>query len=101
MTFVWAAVFVLAVLVFWFLNLVGLPGNWMIVAATALYAWLMPGDTRAAVGWSVVAVLAGLALVGELLELAAGAAGVKRAGGSRRGAVLALVGSVAGAITGV
>jgi len=101
MTFVWALLFVLAVLVFWSLNLLGLPGNWMIAAATVLYAWLTPGPGSGGLRWTAVAVVTGLAILGEILELVACAAGVKRAGGSRRGAALALVGSVAGATAGL
>jgi len=98
MSFSWALIFVGAVLLFWFTNLLGLPGNWLIVATAALYAWLLPG---VAAGWPVTGVVTGLALVGELVEFAASAAGVKRSGGSGFGAVLALVGSVIGAITGM
>ena len=101
MTFLWAALLVVAVLGFWFLNFLGLPGNWLVVASAGLYAWLLPPEGRAAIGWPVVGVAAGLALVGELVELAASAAGVKKMGGSRRGAVLALLGSIAGAIVGM
>src|SRR3954465_578231 len=100
MTFFWAALFALAVLPLWSLNLVGLPGNWLIVAAAVVYAWLGPQDTRAALGWPTLGVLAGLAVVGEVSEFAAGAAGVKRLGGSWLGAIMALVGSVGGAVTG-
>ncbi len=96
-----ATVFVLAVATFWFMNLLGLPGNWLIVAASVVYAWLIPEDTRAALGWPVVGIVTGLAVLGELVELAASAAGVKKVGGSRRGAILALIGSVGGAITGM
>ena len=42
-----------------------------------------------------------LALLGELVELVAAAYGVKRAGGSRRGAILALVGSLIGGVVGI
>ena len=42
-----------------------------------------------------------LALVGELMEFVAGAAGVKNAGGSRRAAALALAGGLVGGILGV
>ncbi len=101
MTFLWALLFVLAVLIFWSLNLLGLPGNWMIVAATVLYAWLISEDGSGTLRWTAVAIVASLALVGELLELGASAAGVRRVGGSRRGAFLALFGSVAGAMTGM
>jgi uncharacterized protein YqgC (DUF456 family) len=99
MSIVWALLFILAVLVFWSLNLFGLPGNWLIVAATVLYAWLAPHNGNA--GWLVVAAVAGLALLGEVVELGASASGVKKAGGGRRGAVAALFGSVVGAIAGV
>jgi uncharacterized protein len=101
MSFLWASLLILAVFAFWFANLLGLPGNWLIVAATALYAWLIPEGSRAAIGWPTVGVATGLAVLGEIAELAASAAGVKKLGGSWFGAILALVGSVAGAIMGV
>jgi uncharacterized protein len=101
MTIFWAFLFVLAVLAFWCMNLLGLPGNWMIVAATALYVWLMPENGNGNLRWLAVAIVTGLALLGELVELGASAASVKKVGGSRRGAILALFGSVVGAITGL
>jgi len=101
MSFLWALLFVLAVLVFWSLNLFGLPGNWLIVAATVLYVWLTSEPGGGGVRWAAVAVVTALAVFGEIVEVGASAAGVKRVGGSRRGAVLALVGSVVGAITGL
>ena len=85
----------------WVLTLLGMPGNWLMVAATAAYAFFGPADSRAAIGWQVVASLAVLAALGELLELLAGAAGTARAGGGRRAAMLALAGSLAGGIVGL
>jgi len=84
----------------WMLTLVGLPGNWLMVGTTAVYAWLVPAQSRAAIGWKVVAAMLVLAVLGEVVELLAGALGAARAGGSRRGAALALVGSLAGALVG-
>lgn len=101
MAFLWAMLLTLAVAAGWLLTLVGMPGNWLIVASTACYAWLGPGDTRLAIGWPVVGILVGLALLGELMEVVAGALGVAKAGGSRRSAVLALLGSVIGGIAGL
>jgi uncharacterized protein YqgC (DUF456 family) len=101
MTFLWALLFAIAVLIFWSLNLLGLPGNWLIVAATVLYAWLAPGAPDGSLRWWIVAVVTGLAILGEIVELAASATGVKRVGGSRRGALLALVGSLFGAAAGL
>jgi uncharacterized protein len=101
MSFFWALLFVAAVLLFWFTNLLGLPGNWLIVATAVVYAWLKPGSTPAAIDWPVVGVVTGLALLGEFVEFTASAAGVKKSGGSEFGAILALIGSVIGAIMGV
>jgi uncharacterized protein YqgC (DUF456 family) len=97
------AAFVLALVVIlgWFLQLVGLAGNWLIVAAVILYAWLFPSDSVTAIGNETIVALVALAVAGELLEFVAGAAGVAKVGGSRRSVVLALVGSLVGGIVGV
>lgn len=82
----------------------GLPGNWFILVAAGLYAWLMPvssdGDVTV-LGWPALAGLTFLAVLGEFGEFAAGAFGARRAGGSKRGATLALVGSILGGIAGI
>lgn len=101
MSFLAAALFVITLVASWIAQLVGLPGNWFIVAAAALYAWLVPADAWTAMGWRAVAFLLVLAVLGEILEFAAGALGVSSAGGSRRGAVLAIVGSLVGGVVGL
>ena len=101
MTFVWALLLVVIVVAAWLLTVIGMPGNWLVVTAAAVYAFLLPHDGRAAIGWPVVVALVGLAVLGEVVELVAGALGVQRVGGSRRSAVLALGGSVVGGIVGV
>ncbi len=101
MDYVWAILLFLSCLVFWALNVFGLPGNWMILAAAVLYAYFGPAvDQRVAFGWAGVVVLAVLATIGEVLEFAAGALGASQAGGSKRAAVLALIGSLVGGIVG-
>lgn len=96
-----ALLLAVVLLVGWVTQLIGMPGNWLIVLAAALYAWLLPADAPAAIGWNTVIALAVLAVVGEVVELVAGAAGVAKVGGSRRSAVLALVGSMIGGILGI
>lgn len=96
----WALLLVVTCLVAWGLNLVSLPGNWVAIAALALYVWLGPEDGRAAVGLAVLLAAFVLALLGEAIEFAAAAVGAKRAGASRRSTLFALLGSMAGAIVG-
>lgn len=85
----------------WAITLFGMPGNWLMVIITAVYACLVPVGWRVAVGWKLVLLLVVLAGLGELIELLAGAAGATRAGGSKRGAALALLGSILGAVVGI
>jgi uncharacterized protein len=101
MSFLAAIVLTLLLAIGWFAQLLGLPGNWLIVAAAAFDAWLVDPESRAAVGWNTVVGLALLAVAGEVVELVAGALGVSRVGGSRRGALLAIVGSMVGSLVGV
>lgn len=94
------ALLALAVAAGWLLALVGLPGNWVMVAAAGLYAWLGPTAGRLVLTWQTVVVLVVFATIGEILEAIAGAWGARRAGGSRRAALYSLLASIAGAIVG-
>ncbi len=96
-----AIVLVILLMAFWALTLFGLPGNWLSIGATALYAWLVPAEPPLSIGWGVVLLLVVLAVISELIEFFAGAAGATKMGGSKRGAVLAIVGSIIGAIIGL
>lgn len=77
-----------------FLNILGLPGLWLMVGSIAGYAWLTTWNHF--VGWPSVGTLIVLGLIAELAEFLAGAAGSKAAGGRKRG----MVGAVAGALIG-
>jgi uncharacterized protein YqgC (DUF456 family) len=92
--------FVVTLIVCWGLTLIGLPGNWLIVAVTAMAVWLTPADSRLAISPAVWIVLLLLATAGEALELAAGSTAANRVGGTRRGAVGAIIGAFLGAIAG-
>jgi uncharacterized protein YqgC (DUF456 family) len=84
------------------LTLMQLPGNWLIVLATALVAWWgwspVPDDRL--VGWATLVALLAIALAAEVAEFAYAALGTKRAGGSRKGAAYAVAGGIVGAIAG-
>jgi uncharacterized protein YqgC (DUF456 family) len=95
-----AILLVLLCTIAWGGNLFGLPGNWCAVALLAVYAWLGPQESRAAIGYAAVSAAFIAALIGEVVEFAAGALGAKRAGASRRSTLYAVAGSVIGAIGG-
>ena len=77
-----------------FVNLLGLPGLWLMVASVAGYA-VVTGWNRY-VGWASLLVLLVLAILAEIVEFAAGSAGAKKAGGSKRGMIGAIVGGLLG-----
>lgn len=81
-------------------NLITFPGNWIIVVVTLLFAWLVKHPSATGVNWWVVGVVFGLALLGEVVEFAAGAAGAAKSGGSRRGMLLSVAGAMLGSIVG-
>ena len=98
MVYVSAVVLTLLNLVFWVGILFNLPGTWLMVLVTALLKWWQPGYVQ--VSWTVLGMAAGLAVLGEVIEFVLGAAGSRHAGGSKRAAALAIVGSLIGGILG-
>jgi uncharacterized protein len=81
-----------------FLNILGLPGLWLIVISYVGYALMTGWDVY--VGWPSVVVIVLLALGAELVEFLAGAAGSAAAGGRKRGMLGAIVGGIVGGIVG-
>jgi uncharacterized protein YqgC (DUF456 family) len=76
----------------------GLPGLWVMVAGIVGYGWLT--DFRS-VGVATIAVVLGLAFLGEIIEAWLGFRFARTFGGSRRSAWGALVGGIVGAVMGV
>lgn len=81
------------------LTLFGLPGNWLIVVTALAYSYFLPPEYGPTFGWGTIALLVALAGLGEVLEFIAGAAGLAR-GGSKRGAVFAVLGAMFGGVLG-
>ncbi|MCP4644407.1 MAG: DUF456 domain-containing protein [bacterium] len=92
----WSA-FGLAILVGLVLDLVGLFGNWIILAACAVL-WAVTGFEH--FGWLGFGVMITLAILGEVLEMAAAGFGAARFGGSKGTMVAAVAGCLAGAVFG-
>ena len=98
MIYLFATLLTLLNIVFWTGILFGMPGIWLMVLAAAVLEWLQPGEYM--FSQVTLYVSAGLALLAEIVEFLLGAAGARQAGGSKRGAALAIVGGVIGAILG-
>jgi len=86
----------------WIGTLFMLPGNWLIVAFAALSAYFLPEQTESGLGfgWAFVAILGGLALLGEFLEFFGSAGKAKQYGASRRSMVLSILFGMLGAAIG-
>ncbi|MDP2848862.1 MAG: DUF456 domain-containing protein [Humidesulfovibrio sp.] len=79
------------------LNLLSLPGNWLMLGVLALVVWLGPAG---GLTWGFVGLMGLLALLGEVIEFMAQIIGGKRGGASKSGNFGGIVGSIAGAILG-
>lgn len=84
----------------WLSNLFSLPGNWALLAIVALFAFLLPHDGSRGIAGTTVGILLMLAVGGEIVEFAAGAAGAAKLGASRRSIWLSLVGAIVGSVGG-
>jgi uncharacterized protein YqgC (DUF456 family) len=73
----------------------GLPGTWLILAASIIYAW---ATDFAAITMQLVLGLLVLAALAELVDYTAGVWGTRRYGGSKMAMVGTLIGGLLGAI---
>lgn len=79
------------------LGAVGMSGMWLVVAASALAAWLSSSGFPTGIE---IAVFIAISLAVDLAEWGAGHWGVRRRGGSRLAGLAAAVGGVLGALLG-
>jgi uncharacterized protein YqgC (DUF456 family) len=98
MLYLWLILLILLNIAWLMLVLFGLPGNWLIVISTCLFAWWRWEEGVFSI-YTLIAI-AVLAALGELFEFFGGMHGAKRAGASWQGSIAALVGAIAGAIIG-
>lgn len=98
MIYIWALLLVVVNVIWLALNLLMLPGNWLMVATAVAVAWWQ----REAGMISPAALIAIVALagIGEVIEFVSSAAGVRKAGGTRWAALGSLLGAVVGLAVG-
>jgi uncharacterized protein YqgC (DUF456 family) len=98
MLYAWLIILVLLNAAWLTLVLFGLPGNWLMVITTCLFAWWR-WDERVFSGGTLIAITV-LAFAGESIEFLAGMVGARRSGASWRGSVRAVIGAILGAFLG-
>ena len=98
MLYFWSVLLILLNALWLMLVVFGLPGNWLIVISTCLFAWWRWDDAVFSI-YTLIAVAA-FAVLGELVEFFAGMVGARKAGASWPGSVAALAGAVTGAVLG-
>ena len=81
------------------INLLSLPGNWLMVLNLCLFL-LAFGDPVAAPDWTTLLVVLVLAIIGEVVEVFGGSAMAAKSGSSRRAMLLSLVVSMIGSVAG-
>lgn len=104
MIYVYATILTLLNAAWLLLTIIGVPGTWLMVLSALVATWLtwQAGVSVHAqmIGPTALLVAAALALLGEVLEFAAGLAGTQQAGGTWWGAIGALIGTLIGGIAG-
>jgi uncharacterized protein YqgC (DUF456 family) len=79
------------------LTLLQLPGLWLMLLAALLLKLLYPPELFS---WTTLGVAAGITILAEISEFAAGAVGAKSAGATQRGMWGAVIGGIVGALAG-
>lgn len=98
MIYVWIVILLLVNLVGLAMVLLNLPGNWVMIGCTLLFAWWHWDQGVFSI--FTLALIVILGLIGEIVEFFAGMGGAKRSGASWKGALGAFAGGLAGGIIG-
>ncbi len=98
MLYVWLILLVITNGLWWVLGFFALPGNWLMIISTCLFAW-WKWDEQVFSIYTLVFVVV-LAVIGEIIEFFAGMGGARKAGAGWFGSIGALAGAMIGAIIG-
>ena len=98
MVYLWAILLILLNTIWLALVLFALPGNWLMVITTSLFAWWHWEEGIFSLYTLIVITI--LALLGELLEFFGGVTGARKAGAGFRGSLGAILGAIIGAVLG-
>jgi hypothetical protein len=93
---VWAGLVLGLMILSLFLHILSLPANWLVLALAG--AWKLTHPEAMGAGWGFFALLAGLCILGEILEQLVQIYGGRRYGSSGHGLFGAFFGGLVGAI---
>lgn len=94
---VWAGAYIALLFLVQALNILSLPANWIVLILVGIWKFTHPA---LGIGWGFVTILAGFAVVGEVLEFVGQAYGAKKFGASKKGNLGGIIGAILGAILG-
>lgn len=77
------------------LHLFGLPANWLVLIFAALWTFFAPGDAMTV---TILVVMAGLAILGEVMEMLMAHLWGKKYGASNKASIAGMIGAIVGAI---
>lgn len=100
MLYVLVTAFVLLLCLCALLNLISLPGNWILAGLVSLWAAAGPHAVTENLGPLFFVALFGLAVAGEVVEYATQIWGAKKYGSSGKATVPGMIGTIAGAVAG-
>ena len=100
MVYVFASLLLLGNFGAWILTVLSGPGNWLILIFSGIYLYFLPAEYSPRLTLWGFGIAGGLAIIGELIEFAASAAGAAKQGGSRRGMAFSILGAGVGSVTG-
>lgn len=98
MIYFWATILILLNIICLSLVAFAVPGTWLMVIATAAFAWLLRDHNVISI-YTLIAITV-LATIGEILEFFGGMGAAKKAGAGFWGSVGAIAGAITGAVLG-
>ncbi len=93
-----AILFTILIIAALLLNIMSLPGNWLILIF--LLIWKLLPIAVTPLSWTIIAIVAALAVVGEVIEFAVQLWSGKKYGASNKGNLGGVIGAIIGAVLG-
>ena len=98
MVYFWLIILIILNTMFMIMVPFALPGNWLMLIATTLFAWIFAEHNI--FSFYTLLILLFLAIIGEIFEFLGGAGGAKKSGARILSSIAAILGAIIGSIVG-